>query len=539
MSATVDQTSTSTMAPGLDSGAAAPSALQPTSGTTRTLVSVIELGVLGDLLLRAGGLGVNITLWCWALLIVGVLATPNVVTDRRRLTLLAAAAFFAAVPTWRADEALVLFSGAAVLVLLVLLTWTAGVPQVSLAGRTIGAYLGAAQTAVLHIIAGAVPLMAAEARARARTGEEYRRPAGAVLRGLVMALPVIVVFGALLMQADAAYATIVRRVIRWDSGTVMSHAALIVLFAWLAAAYLTASRDWTRTARVSPWTFRIGAIEAGTVLALVDALFLSFVLVQARYLFGGVTHVLETAGLTYAEYARRGFFELVVLSALALPLLIVTTSGARIETPVEKRVHRALAGTLVTLLLIMMGSALSRMNLYQAEYGWTLSRAYATTLMLWIGGSMLWFAATSLRGVPERFMIGSISGALGMLAALVIVNPAGTIVRANAARVAVGRDFDVHREVLGIDGIPTLLDVLPAVSSQLDLRERCAIRFAMTRANANGTDQGGDRDWRKFTIAAARARNAIAEMRPRIDATLGPASSCDQVGPAPGLPRTP
>ena len=139
---------------------------------------------------------------------------------------------------------------------------------------------------------------------------------------------------------------------------------------------------------------------------------------------------------------------------------------------------------------------------------------------------MLWFAATALRGVPERFMIGSISGGLAMLAALAVVNPAGTIVTANAARAAAGRDFDVHTEVLGIDALPALLRTLPTVLPKLDDRERCAIRDAITRADRAGRNEDGNRDWRIFTLAAARARAAIAEFGPRAEAVLGPASAC-------------
>src|SRR5687768_10197300 len=80
---------------------------------TRTLIAALELGILADYLMRANGLGANLTLWCWGLLITTVIITRNsgVVMDRRRLALLAAAAFFSAVPAWRSGETLVFFSG--------------------------------------------------------------------------------------------------------------------------------------------------------------------------------------------------------------------------------------------------------------------------------------------------------------------------------------------------------------------------------------------------------------------------------------------
>ena len=97
---------------------------------TRALIAALELGILADYLMRANGLGINITLWCWALLITTVIVTRNsgVVLDRRRIALLAGAAFFAAVPAWRSGESMVFFSGLAVLTLIVLSAWTASPP---------------------------------------------------------------------------------------------------------------------------------------------------------------------------------------------------------------------------------------------------------------------------------------------------------------------------------------------------------------------------------------------------------------------------
>jgi hypothetical protein len=337
------------------------------------------------------------------------------------------------------------------------------------------------------------------------------------------------VLGTLLVQADAAYAALVHKLFRWDGETVISHLALIVVFTWLSAAYLAASLQWTRSSPAPSTSFRIGAIEAGTVLAVVDALFLSFVLVQARYLFGGVSHVLETVGLTYAEYARRGFFELVAVSALTLPLLIIGSSGTRIETVREKRIHRILTGTLVGLLLLMMASAFSRMWIYQAEYGWTLDRVYATALMLWIGGSILWFAATALRGAPQRFMIGSLSGGLAMLAGLAIINPAAAIVTANTSRVAAGKDFDgLHAARLSTDALPALLTSLPKVASQLDEIERCAIRLMIDRVRYPGGAESGaaTEDWRSWRVSDARASAAVARRSSAVDAALATSAPC-------------
>ena len=495
------------------------------AASTRTLIGAIELGILGDYLMRVG-VGVNVTVWVWALLVtsLAVMAGSDAVLDRRRMLLLGATAFFAAVPAWRSTEEIVLFSGLAVVTLLVLTAWTATAPDLALARQAIGTYARAALTGALHIIAGAIPLLFAEAQSRAERHSARRRSVNAALRGLALSVPVVFIFGALLMNADAGYEALVNSLFRWDAGTVVSHAMLAGVFTWLAAAYLCASMCWGSTESTPPLGLRLGVVEGGMVLGVVNLLFLSFIIVQVGYLFGGAQHVLETAGLTYAEYARRGFFELVTVTALALPLLVGVTSAVRPETPREHRVHRALATALTVLLLALVVSALGRMRLYQVEYGWTLPRVHATALILWLSGCIAWFAATVLRGDPRRFAFGSLAGGLGVLAALVLVNPADLIVRANAARVADGRDFDAeHAAWLGADAVPALIAVLPTVGPTLDAKEKCTIQ-SILRDNRGSRSTGADEsDWRVWSLAKSRARSAARDAEPRLAAVLGTA----------------
>src|SRR5205085_3576642 len=116
---------------------------------------------------------------------------------------------------------------------------------------------------------------------------------------------------------------------------------------------------------------RIGIVEVGIVLALLDLLFLAFVAVQFRYLFGGRALVESRTHLTYAAYARHGFFELVVVAALVLPLLLLADWALRRERRRDHAVFTALAATLVLLLFAVVASALERLRLYEQAYGLT------------------------------------------------------------------------------------------------------------------------------------------------------------------------
>ena len=86
---------------------------------------------------------------------------------------------------------------------------------------------------------------------------------------------------------------------------------------------------------------RLGIVEIATILGLLDALFLVFVVLQFPYFFGGAS------ALGYAEYARRGFFELVTVAALVLPVLLAAHWLFNAQTPAHARLFNVLSGLLI------------------------------------------------------------------------------------------------------------------------------------------------------------------------------------------------
>ena len=219
--------------------------------------------------------------------------------------------------------------------------------------------------------------------------------------------------------------------------------------------------------------------------------------------------VLNSADLTYAQYARRGFFELSWVAALVLPLLLSVHWLLRKSNPLHERVFRALSGGMLLMLFVIMASAVGRMRLYQSEYGQTELRFYVTAFMGWLAVVFVWFALTVLRGERERFACGALLAALAIVGGLHFANPNALIVRTNAALAREQRrGFDsTYASSLGADAVPTLLEALPEMSPQE--RGRVAARM-LERAEAEGSD------WRSWNWSRARARSAVAGSEPML-----------------------
>src|SRR5262249_21393896 len=213
-----------------------------------------------------------------------------------------------------------------------------------------------------------------------------------------------------------------------------------------------------------------------------------------------------------AEYARRGFFELMTASILVLPILLGAEAIVHTGTPAQVRVFRQLAGLLLALLSGVMISALQRMRLYVAAFGLSTQRLYATAFMILLFGVLAWFAWTVLRGRRDRFVFGALMQGLAVLAGLPLVNPDAYIVDHNLNRPGAERPFDAKYAVTpGGDALPPRLSALPRLGAE----DRCIVMRGLL-----GRWDQAETDWRTWNWSRARARSLVRNQARTLKAEL-------------------
>ena len=484
----------------------AASAPVPAGPATVTLATAFALGVAGDVLLRAGPPGLGLGLWVAGILLaLELLSRRHGIDWRLEHWLLALPAlFFAESLAWRAADTLGVLNLMATAVAIAVLSLSlASGERWSAADARIADYLHAcvhaARIAATHVLPLAVDASAEDGE---RQGER-RRTSSAVARGLFFALPLLLVFGALLSSADPVFARLLAETIAIDFGTVISHLLLAGVLTWGLGGWLRGTllvpAPAPRAVAPGATRFSVGIVETTTVLGAVNLLFLAFVLVQLRYLFGGGALVQVTPGLSYADYARRGFFELVFVALLTLPMLLGTHAFLQRERERDARTWRLLAGVTLALLAVIVASALQRMRLYVSAYGLTDDRLYALAFMGWLGVVFALFAATVLRDRVRRFAIGTLASGWGVLVLLNFANPDALIARVNLSRADAAEKLDgVYLGALGADALPV---ILPRLTSLPEDRQ-CAIAQAVLRRFVDEPEG----DWRSWNRSRARAR---------------------------------
>ena len=486
-----------------------------------TILGVAGLfGILGDALLRSTPWGLNLLLWMIPFAFAVLLLSPVRPAALQGgggwlvvLLLTLTAAFI-----WRDSPVLKALSVLGIMIALALLLLRAQGGHVRTAA--IVEYLVVGALTGLNAVAGALHLMLSDFPWGQLLNRQTARRPMALARGLALALPLLLLFGGLLVAGDPIFAAIVQRVLFPDFSvvlTVITHCAVIGVVTWIVAGYLRGllvGDEHARLSRLNLPAPRLGSTETSIVLGLLDVLFLLFVLVQVRYLFGGAPLVGIKPGLTYAEYARQGFFELVAVAALALPILLGAHWLLRKEEEAGEQRFRLLALVQVLLLFVIMASAIDRMVLYQREYGQTELRLYTSAFMGWLGLVFLWFLLTVLRGRRRCFMFGATLAGFAVLGSLYAVNPDATIARVNLARATAGHGFDSsYAASLSADAIPVLVAGLPSLSPN--------DRSSLARDLLQKWQAADSGDWRVWSLSRGKAERWMSKYRPLLASLAG------------------
>ncbi len=327
----------------------------------------------------------------------------------------------------------------------------------------------------------------------------------AVLRTAVLTTAVLGVFGALLASADAAFARLLETVlpeVRLGELPARLVLAGIVTALVLGTSYLAvAPPPWSRVqappgraARRAEWLVPVGAL---------DLLLLCFLVVHSTVLFGGRDHVLRTAGLTAAEYARSGFGQLLAVAALVLVVVAAAVRWAPRDDPADRRAVRGALGLLVGLTLAVAASALSRLHLYEQAFGATSARLFAAAAVVQVVLVLLLVALAGSRW-PDRTGAGlprAVAASAGIvLLALAVADADRLVASRNVERALGGAQIDTaYLGGLSADAVPAL-DRLP------EPQRSCALAPVAQRL-ARTADAG----WAGTNASRSAARRLLAE----------------------------
>ena len=341
-----------------------------------------------------------------------------------------------------------------------------------------------------------------------------------VLRGILIALPILIVLTALLASADLVFSQRlgdIAGIFKLEKVTeYLLRGAIILSVAYLLAGALLhasmKSRDASHVLGDKPVKQFLGFTETVIVMGGVVALFAVFVAIQFQYFFGGEKNI-NLDGFTYAEYAHRGFGELLAVALFSLLLLILLSLFSQRENRQRRIIFSMLGAGLVVLVLVILASALQRMLLYEDAYGFSRLRTYTHVFMIWLGVLLVAVMVLEILQRHRIFALAAMLASLGFVVTLSVINVDGLIAHRNIERAVNGQELDmVYLESLSDDAVPTVADAFRMQNIPAPLHDD----LGKVLAHYDSHRRGMDDSWQSYNLSSSRANRVLEELKPEL-----------------------
>ena len=336
-----------------------------------------------------------------------------------------------------------------------------------------------------------------------------------VLRGILLALPILLVFTTLLASADPIFGDYISSfldIFKIENLGEYTFRLFYILtlgyiFTGLLLHGIQETGNRTKPDPQKPWINPfLGWTETSIIIYAVDLLFLGFVTIQFRYFFGGEANI-NAAGYTYAEYARRGATELIMVAVLALMLYLTLKTISKHQE--QKHAFSAGSVALFGLVLVILVSSFQRLLLYEEAYGFTEIRTRTHIFIFWLAGLLIATAVLEIIRHSERFFLALLTACLGFSLTLGLINVEGFIVQKNVGRIEQSEELDFYYiNRLTSDAVPQLIRSyhLPGLDSKT--KDRLGAELACRNYILS---EQADMPWISYNPSEATAKRLLAE----------------------------
>ncbi len=286
------------------------------------------------------------------------------------------------------------------------------------------------------------------------------------LRGIIISIPILALLIWLFASADIVFQKYLDRLLKISIDPEIVSRILRVLvasyfFIGIFAQAFTNKKSENSSIENNQSKF-LGFIESSIILGTVGLLFLVFISIQFVYLFGGKEYVWGIEEyITYSEYARKGFGELIAVSIISFLLIYGIDKFGKRENLSQKRLFKILSSILVFATFVIMTSAFTRLSLYVDGYGYTFSRLLGFIFLFWLFFIFLFFLYKILSEQKEaHFIFSAFWLTILFWAGINFLNPDAFAAKKNIERYLQGKQLDVWYLVwLSDDAIPEIVKI--------------------------------------------------------------------------------
>jgi hypothetical protein len=350
-----------------------------------------------------------------------------------------------------------------------------------------------------------------------RGAKEDRKILSQILRGIIMTIPALFVFLLLFSSADLIFQKYVSEILSIENEMELFLRFLLILIVTIVfiGAYTYSFREKGET--IMPQSSNkhaVEQIESSIILGSINILFSIFIIVQFTYLFGGESNI-SAQGFTYAEYARRGFFELIAVAVISLFLLLITEKYAIKKEAEHTLSFKILSTALITQVILIMVSAFIRLSLYEEAYGFTTLRLYSHAFIILLAFIFcLLFYKIFQDDRESAFILRVLISIAFFLAFMNLLNPDAFIARRNIERFErIGKiDID-YLGSLSDDAMPIIINVLDIPDE--DMRKSLSLILYQHTQNRDSFYYS---QWQSLNLSRIRANGILKSKSYKLEA---------------------
>lgn len=226
------------------------------------------------------------------------------------------------------------------------------------------------------------------------------KTASNILIGIVCAIPAVLIVVPILSNADFAFGSLVSRI--FDDYFTLIQKIILGLGISVVAISLTFSFKYDDKAySYRELSVKVNNTTASAFLCVLSSVYLIYLFSQLAYFFSAFSSILpKDYKFTYAEYARRGFFELCIIAVINLIVIyaiILLSEKNNGKLAISAKIPSIF---IILFTFIIIATAFSKMIMYINAYGCTVLRIGTSAFMAWIA---ILFVCILIRIFSMRF----------------------------------------------------------------------------------------------------------------------------------------
>lgn len=299
-------------------------------------------------------------------------------------------------------------------------------------------------------------------------GTQGKKIALSIIKGVLIAVPLLLIFTFLFSVADEIFENRLDAVVQWMRTQflqdLLGRVLLTLFFSWLAAAglwFLVSNKQKPLKIEPDEAFFKpfLGMTETSIVLVSLNLLFAFFLLIQFQYFFAGKANI-SLEGFTYAEYARRGFVELLWAASIAGLVFYALAAVTKRESKARQTAFSILSSLLLVQVGVILVASYQRILLYEDAYGLTHVRLIPQIFTFFLAAILLALVVMEWRKQFKRLALVLLVAFILFTITVAGINVDQRIARVNIERAIEGKNLDYEYLVyqLSDDAVPYMFE---------------------------------------------------------------------------------